>query len=45
VRRWQRQPGAGDPELFVERIPYAETRDYVRIVLRNREFYRALYAL
>jgi soluble lytic murein transglycosylase len=45
VRRWQRQPGATDPELFVERIPYAETRDYVRVVLRNREFYRALYAL
>lgn len=44
VRRWQRQPGAADPELFVERIPYAETRDYVRVVLRNREFYRALYA-
>ena len=45
VTRWRRQPGADDPELFVERIPYAETRDYVRIVLRNRELYRALYRL
>ncbi len=45
VTRWRRQPGADDPELFVERIPYAETRDYVRIVLRNRELYRALYGL
>jgi soluble lytic murein transglycosylase len=43
VRRWQGQRGAGDPELFVERIPFVETRDYVRIVLRNREFYRTLY--
>lgn len=43
VRRWQRQPGAADPELFVERIPYAETGDYVRVVLRTRELYRALY--
>jgi soluble lytic murein transglycosylase len=39
------QRGAADAELFVERIPYAETRDYVRVVLRNREFYRALYGL
>ena len=45
VARWRRQPGADDPELFVERIPYAETRDYVRIVLRNRGLYRALYGL
>jgi soluble lytic murein transglycosylase len=43
VRRWRAAPGATDPELFVERIPYTETRDYVRIVLRSRELYRALY--
>jgi soluble lytic murein transglycosylase len=43
VRRWRRQPGTSDPELFIERIPYAETRDYVRVVLRSREFYRSLY--
>lgn len=45
VRRWIRRPGAQDPETFVERIPYVETRDYVRIVLRNAEMYRALYGL
>ncbi len=45
VARWRRQPGAADPELFVEGIPFAETRDYVRVVLRNRELYRALYRL
>jgi soluble lytic murein transglycosylase len=43
VRRWRTAPGATDPELFVERIPYEETRDYVRIVLRSRDLYRALY--
>ncbi|MEJ7813232.1 MAG: lytic transglycosylase domain-containing protein, partial [Gemmatimonadaceae bacterium] len=44
VARWARKRGADDPEVFVERIPFAETRDYVRIVLRNAELYRALYA-
>ena len=29
--------------FLVERIPYVETRDYVRIVQRNRALYRALY--
>lgn len=42
--RWKDKAGAGDPEIFTERIPYVETRDYVRIVLRNEELYRALYA-
>jgi soluble lytic murein transglycosylase len=32
-----------DPELFAERIPFVETRDYVRIIQRNRELYRSLY--
>ena len=43
VERWQTKPGVEDPEMFIERIPYVETRDYVRIVLRNRDLYRALY--
>jgi len=45
LTRWRTLSGTDDPEVFVERIPYVETRDYVRIVLRNQEFYRALYAL
>lgn len=45
VDRWARKAGASDPEVFVERIPYVETRDYVRIVLRNMTWYRRLYAL
>jgi peptidoglycan lytic transglycosylase len=40
---WLARRGAADWEVFVERIPYAETRDYVRIVLRNAEYYRRMY--
>jgi soluble lytic murein transglycosylase len=43
VARWSKKPGPDVPEVFVERIPYVETRDYVRIVLRNRDIYRAVY--
>jgi soluble lytic murein transglycosylase len=43
VRRWREKRGTDDPELFVERIPYDETRDYVRILLRNQAVYRSLY--
>jgi soluble lytic murein transglycosylase len=45
VRRWSRRLGASDPDLFIERIPFVETRDYVRIVLRNVELYRPLHDL
>ena len=41
---WAALPGAkADPELFIERIQFAETRDYVRRVLKNLATYRALY--
>jgi soluble lytic murein transglycosylase len=43
VERWAKKHGTSDPEVFVERIPYRETRDYVRIIQRNRELYRSLY--
>ena len=43
VERWRTKAGVEDPEMFTERIPYVETRDYVRIILRNRDVYRALY--
>lgn len=45
VARWSQRPGADDPELFTEWIPFAETRDYVRVVGRNAQVYRALYSL
>lgn len=43
VLRWAKQAGTRDPELFTERIGYTETRDYVRVIQRNVEIYRALY--
>jgi soluble lytic murein transglycosylase len=43
VKRWRQKRGTDDPELFVERIPYDETRDYVRILLRNQATYKTLY--
>ena len=43
---WLGLPGAADdPEVFIERIQYVETRDYVRRVLRNLSVYRALYEM
>lgn len=45
VARWSQRPGADDPELFAEWIPFTETRDYVRIVQRNAQVYRGLYPL
>jgi soluble lytic murein transglycosylase len=43
VDRWDDKLGVEDPEVFAERIPFVETRDYVRIIQRNRDFYRVLY--
>ena len=43
VDRWDLKLGVEDPEVFAERIPFAETRDYVRIIQRNRDLYRVLY--
>jgi soluble lytic murein transglycosylase len=43
VNRWLARPGTSDPEVFIERIPYVETRDYVRRVLYNQARYSAIY--
>jgi soluble lytic murein transglycosylase len=43
VERWAGKNGMDDVEMFAERIPFVETRDYVRIVQRNRDLYRVLY--
>lgn len=43
VVRWSTKRGANDPEMFTERIPFVETRDYVRLIVRNHEFYKELY--
>ena len=43
ANRWRRLPEAADPHRFTERIPFAETRGYVKSVVRNRALYRWLY--
>jgi soluble lytic murein transglycosylase len=43
VRMWREFPEYGHDELFTERIPFRETRDYVRILTRNHALYRGLY--
>jgi soluble lytic murein transglycosylase len=43
IRTWSRFPEYRDEELFTERIPFVETRDYVKILTRNMALYRGLY--
>ena len=43
VDRWEKEIAADDIEEFVERIPYVETRGYVKLVLRNHRIYKRLY--
>ncbi|KAF0234026.1 MAG: soluble lytic murein [Desulfovibrionaceae bacterium] len=43
VRVWKEFLGGIDPELFVEFIPYTETRDYVKRILGNQAMYLMLY--
>jgi soluble lytic murein transglycosylase len=44
ARRWKADFGEADMAEFVERIPLAETRQYVKRVLTNSAHYRALLA-
>ncbi|MDX1577245.1 MAG: transglycosylase SLT domain-containing protein [Gemmatimonadota bacterium] len=41
--RWREFPEFSDPEQLVERIPFRETREYVRAVIELSEIYRFLY--
>jgi peptidoglycan lytic transglycosylase len=43
VDRWEKEIATEDIEEFVERIPYVETRGYVKLVLRNHRIYKRLY--
>ena len=43
VDRWEKEIATDDIEEFVERIPYVETRGYVKLVLRNHRIYKRLY--
>lgn len=42
VREWQERYPTDNINLFVEMIPYAETREYVRLVLRNYKMYQEI---
>ena len=43
VKRWTGMDMTIDPEIFIEEIPFDETRSYVKLVLRNEMLYRRLY--
>ena len=43
VKRWTNMDMSIDPEIFIEEIPFDETRNYVKLVLRNEMLYRRLY--
>jgi soluble lytic murein transglycosylase len=43
VTRWSQFPEFRDDELFAERIPFEETRSYVKVVQQNARIYAALY--
>ena len=44
VRRWLGERGSEDFDLFVERIPFEETRNYLKRVLSSEAAYAYLYA-
>jgi len=44
VRRWLGERGTDDFDLFVERIPFDETRNYLKRVLTSEAAYAYLYA-
>ena len=41
--RWRRQLPSRDRDAFREGIPFSETREYVKLVLRNAAVYERLY--
>lgn len=42
VDEWQKRYPTQDPLLFIDTIPYRETREYVAFILRNYHWYRTL---
>lgn len=43
IRRWREMPAYADRNVFVERIPFRETRSHVKVVELNTRIYTALY--
>lgn len=44
MNRWSAFPETEDPVRFTERVPFAETRGYLKAVQRNAAIYRWLYS-
>jgi soluble lytic murein transglycosylase len=44
VNRWMKRLAGLPPELFIENIPYPETREYVKKVLAVSEIYKRVYS-
>ncbi len=42
MKRWVKSRYDGDVEVFIEDIPYRETKKYIKLVLRNLEIYKSL---
>ena len=42
VVEWKKRYQTDDPILFVDTIPYRETREYVAFILRNYHWYRSM---
>ena len=43
VTRWLKRDGRLAQDVFIESVPYGETRRYVRRVVRSQRVYRLLY--
>ena len=43
VDKWMEKNAIDDIEVFIEQIPYNETRGYVKRILRNYNNYKAIY--
>ena len=41
--KWEKRFGTDDSLYFIERIPYEETRNYVKLILRNYFYYKKWY--
>ena len=44
VNRWMKSFPDTDPMLFIDKIPWRETRNYVKLVLRNYFYYKRWYS-
>lgn len=43
AQRWMNEFSLHDELMFIERIPYKETRSYVKLILRNYFYYKRWY--